>query len=46
MDPFTIILTLFALIILAWVIWYVIEFVRYITTGEYETDKRLHDIRR
>ena len=46
MNPITIILTLLALGILGWGIWFVIEFVRYIATGEYETDKRLHDIRR
>ena len=46
MNPITIILTLIALIILGWAAWFVIEFVRYIATGEYETDKRLQDISR
>ena len=46
MNPITIILTLLALGILGWAIWFVIEFVRYIATGEYETDKRLRDISR
>ena len=46
MSALTIILTLLALGILGGGIWFVIEFVRYIATGEYETDKRLQDISR
>lgn len=46
MSPLTIILILLALIILGWAAWFVIEFVRYLVTGEYETDKRLQDISR
>ena len=46
MSVLTIILTLLALGILGWGMWFVIEFVRYIATGDYETDKRLQDINR
>ena len=46
MSPFTIILSLPALIILVRAAWFVIEFVRYLVTGDYETDKRLQDISR
>ena len=41
-------LTLIAILIGApvsiWALWFVIEFVRYIFSGEYELDKRLRDI--
>jgi hypothetical protein len=40
------ILTLFALACLGWVIWFLIELIRYVITGEYETDKRLRNIGR
>ena len=46
MSALSIILTLLALGILGWGIWFVFEFMRYIATGEYETDKRLQDISR
>ena len=41
-------LTLIAILIGApvsiWALWFVIEFVRYIFSGEYELDKRLRDV--
>ncbi len=44
MNPITILLGLPALLILGWAAWFVIEFVRYLVSGEYEADKRLRDI--
>jgi hypothetical protein len=44
MSALTLIAILIALVILGWGLWFIIEFIRYITTGEYETDKRLRDI--
>ena len=35
---------LVTLAISGWAIWFVIELIRYITSGEYEMDKRLKDI--
>ena len=43
-------LTLSAILIIAlflsWTTWFVIEFIRYLVTGEYEVDQRLRDISR
>jgi len=41
---FTTLALLIALLIFGWAIWFVIEFVRYVTSGEYEMDKRLREI--
>ena len=41
---FTTLALLIALFVLGWAIWFVIEFIRYIASGEYEMDKRLRDI--
>jgi hypothetical protein len=42
------VLTLFASIIttliLIWAVWFVIRFIQYIASGEYEVDQRLRDI--
>lgn len=40
----TIIGILIAMLILGWAVWFVIEFIRYVRSGEYEMDKRLRDI--
>ena len=41
---FTTLALLIALLVLGWAIWFVIEFIRYIVSGEYEMEKRLRDI--
>ena len=46
MSVLTLIAILIALIVFGWAIWFVIEFIRYIVTGEYDVDKRLRDISR
>ena len=46
MSTITCILIAIALLILGWTIWFVIELIRYIASGEYELDKRLRDISR
>ena len=35
---------LLAILILGWAIWFLIEFIRYIWSGEYEIDQRLRKI--
>jgi hypothetical protein len=35
-----------ALLILGWALWFLIEFIRYVFSGEYELDKRLRDVSR
>ena len=44
MSALTLIAILIALGFLSWGVWFVIEFIRYLVTGEYETDKRLRNI--
>jgi len=44
MSPITSLIILIALLIIGWAVWFVIELIRYITSGEYEMDKRLKDI--
>ena len=44
MSPITSLIILIALLIISWAVWFVIELIRYITSGEYEMDKRLKDI--
>ena len=43
---FTVLAILIAVPILSWAIWFVIELIRYVASGEYEIDKRLRDIGR
>ena len=43
---FTVLTVLIAIPVLSWVIWFVIELIRYLASGEYEIDKRLRDIGR
>ncbi len=38
------VLTIIAIPVLGWAIWFVIESIRYIASGEYEMDKRLREI--
>ena len=35
---------LLAILILGWAIWFLIEFIRYVLSGEYEIDQRLRKI--
>jgi hypothetical protein len=35
-----------ALLVLGWALWFLIEFIRYVVSGEYELDKRLRNISR
>ena len=43
---FTVLAVLIATAVLSWAIWFVIELIRYVASGEYEIDKRLRDIGR
>jgi len=44
MSALTLIAILIAILVTGWAIWFVIELIRYITSGEYEIDKRLREI--
>ncbi|HPO87270.1 MAG TPA: hypothetical protein PLN86_15625 [Candidatus Hydrogenedentes bacterium] len=44
MNAFTIFLLVIALLILSWAVWFLLEFLRYLISGEYHIDKRLRDI--
>lgn len=44
MSAFTIFMLVILLLILGWVVWFVIEWLRYVLSGEYHIDKRLRDI--
>jgi hypothetical protein len=44
MSALTVLAILVGLLILGWAIWFVIEFLRYTLSGEYEMDKRLREI--
>ncbi len=46
MSALTLIAILIAAMLLGWAIWFVIELVRYLVTGEYEMDQRLKNIGR
>ena len=35
-----------ALFVLGWGLWFLIEFIRYVVSGEYELDKRLRNVSR
>ncbi len=43
---FNIFITGIAMLVGAWAIWFVIAFVRYIRSGDYEVDQRLDNISR
>ena len=36
--------TLLGILVLVWAIWFLIEFIRYVLSGEYEIDQRLRKI--
>lgn len=40
----SVIAILIAMLIAGWAIWFVIELIRYVSSGEYEIDKRLREI--
>ena len=42
----TVLAILIAIVVLGWAIWFLIELIRYIFTGEYEMDQRLRNISR
>ena len=44
MSAFTIFILVIALLILTWAVWFLLEFLRYVLSGEYHIDKRLRDI--
>ena len=44
MSALTLIAILIALAIFGWAIWFVIELIRYVSSGEYEMDERLREI--
>ena len=46
MSALTLIAILLASLFLSWAVWFVVELIRYIITGEYEVDERLRAIRR
>ena len=46
MSVLTLIAILVAILVFGWAIWFVIELIRYIVTGEYEVDQRLRNISR
>ena len=37
-------LIILAILIGGWAIWFLFEFIRYVASGEYATDKRLRDV--
>ena len=43
---YTTLLVLIALLALAWFVWFLIEFIRYVVSGEYEIDIRLNHFKR
>ncbi len=46
MSALTLISILAAILVSGWAIWFVIELIRYIVSGEYEVDQRLRNIGR
>ncbi len=44
MSAFTLFASVLAILILIWAVWFVIRFIQYIASGEYEVDQRLRDI--
>jgi hypothetical protein len=44
MSPFDIVMLVIALLILLWALWFLLEFLRYLVSGEYHVHKRLRDI--
>jgi len=46
MSAFTLFASILAILILIWAVWFVVRFIQYIASGEYEVDQRLRNIRR
>ena len=46
MSAFTIFIALVALLVLGWAIWFIIGFLRYVLSGDYDVDRRLDNISR
>lgn len=44
MSAFTIFVTLIALLVLGWAVWFIIGLVRYVRSGDYDVDKRLQKV--
>ncbi len=44
LNAITMLVILIGFLALTWVIWFVIEFVRYLASGDYEVDQRLHKV--
>jgi hypothetical protein len=44
MSALTIFASIIATLILIWAVWFIIRFIQYVGSGEYEMDQRLHDI--
>ena len=40
----SVIAILIAMLVAGWAIWFVIELIRYVSSGEYEIDERLREI--
>ncbi len=46
MNTLNILFGILALLVLLWAIWFVIGFIRYIRSGDYDVDKRLQEVSR
>lgn len=44
MSIFTILLILAAASMIVWAVWFIINMIRYIRSGEYEMDQRLREV--
>ena len=44
MSAFTAFAVLISILILVWAIWFIVRFIQYVGSGEYEMDQRLRDI--
>ena len=44
MSALTIFASIIASLILIWAVWFIIRFIQYVGSGEYEMDQRLRDI--
>ena len=44
MSALTIFASIIATLFLIWAVWFIIRFIHYIASGEYEVDQRLRDI--
>ena len=44
MSAFTILTAALGTLILIWAVWFIVRFIQYVGSGEYEMDQRLRDI--